>query len=62
VELSITLDEAKVCNGISHLTAGIKVMDAQVVECLRIPIKCVARTKFLFLRQPVSLVFLIEIW
>jgi hypothetical protein len=32
VELSITLDGAELCDGISHLTAGIKVTDARAID------------------------------
>jgi len=31
-ELSITLDGAELCDGISHLTAGIKVTDARAID------------------------------
>jgi hypothetical protein len=32
VELSITLDGAELCNGISHLTAGIKITDGRAID------------------------------
>jgi hypothetical protein len=32
VELSITLDGAELCDGISHLTAGIKVTYARAID------------------------------
>jgi hypothetical protein len=32
VELSITLDGAELCDGISHLTAGIKIMDGRAIN------------------------------
>jgi hypothetical protein len=32
VELSITLDGAKLCDGISHLTAGIKITDGRAID------------------------------
>jgi hypothetical protein len=32
VELSITLDGAELCDGISHNTAGIKIMDRRAID------------------------------
>jgi hypothetical protein len=32
VELSITLNGAELCNGISHLTAGFKITDGRAID------------------------------
>jgi hypothetical protein len=34
VELSITLEGAELCDGISHITAGIKIMDRRSIGSL----------------------------
>jgi hypothetical protein len=41
VELSITLDGAELCNGLSHLTAGVKITDHRAVDPRSgIPLSC----------------------